>query len=69
MAKKNEEVAAQRGRQPSFPDQETVAVLFHVPCDTRANLRALAAHRGEPMNVIVDRLINQAHNRISKKAA
>jgi len=47
------------GRPASFPDQETVAFLSNIPVATRDQLREVAAKRSEPINVTLDRFIQQ----------
>jgi len=53
------ETPARRGRKPSFPDQETVALLAHIPVETRQMLRDVAERREEPINVVLNRFIEQ----------
>jgi hypothetical protein len=50
-----------RGRPQSFPGQETVAVLVHIPKTSRANLREVAKKRNEPINVTINRFIERGY--------
>jgi hypothetical protein len=74
--KSNTEEKRGRGRPASFPGVDTVAMLARIPTETQDMLRQVAAKRGEPINVTLDRFIrngfkdaNRTRSRSRKPAA
>jgi len=57
-SKKTEEKRG-RGRPASFPNTDTVALLARIPVATREQLRQVAERREEPINVTLNRFIEQ----------
>jgi len=47
------------GRPASFPGQECKAFLATIPVTTRQMLRDVATKRSEPINITLDRFIQQ----------
>ena len=76
--KKSETVATvTRGRRPSFPGQETRALLVHVPQETHDQIEAIRESRLAPegeaeavesrVNVLVAELVAQAFAGLGKR--
>jgi hypothetical protein len=62
MSNANTENATRgRGRPASFPGIETVKMLASIPVTAQEQLRAVAAKRGEPINVTLARFIERGH--------
>lgn len=67
MAKQKTEEKKSPGRPGSFPGVETVAMLAHIPAETRDMIRQVAVENEVAINAALDRLIRRGFAAIAKK--